>query len=88
MNHLTMQFATAVSFIFNLLIMKKLSRDEMKKVMGGTNASAGCGEYEGQTTFTCGTNQSGNSCTIDICYCNGTPVPYGCGVQVPCSEIN
>ena len=33
--------------------MKKLSRDEMKKVMGGTEA--GCGQYQGQTTYTCGT---------------------------------
>jgi len=48
-----MQFATATSFIFNFIIMKKLSRDEMKKVMGGTEA--GCGQYQGQTTYTCGT---------------------------------
>jgi hypothetical protein len=67
-----------------LAIMKHLSRDEMKKVMGGGNAPLGCGEYEGQTTFTCGTNGGpGQSvCTIDICFCNGTPVPGGCGV--PC----
>ena len=45
MNHLTMQFATATSFIFNFIIMKKLSRDEMKKVMGGMNAPGGaCAE--------------------------------------------
>jgi len=37
-----MQFATATSFIFNFIIMKKLSRDEMKKVMGGVNEPVNC----------------------------------------------
>ena len=73
-----MQFATAVSQFFNLFIMKKLSRDEMKKVMGGSN---GCGEYEGQTTYICGwRNDPNDGCHVDYCYCNGTVVPEGCDV--------
>jgi hypothetical protein len=64
--------------------MKKLSRDEMKKVMGGNNAP-GC---EGnQSTYICGTRINGNQCFTDICFCNGTPVLGGCDYPTPCNEM-
>ncbi len=81
-NYVT-QIATAV-INFNFIEMKKLSRDEMKNVMGGTNA--GCGQYQGQTTFICGTRVSGGACYVDICYCNGTVVPGGC--EVPSEDLS
>ena len=74
----TPQPATAVKH-HKLYKMKKLTRDDLKKVMGGYNApGGGCGEYEGQTTFICGTRTNAGTCYIDICLCNGTPV--GCNI--------
>lgn len=82
-----MQLATTASHFLILLIMKKLSRSEMKNVMGGINAEPGCGQYEGQTTWICGWTggPANTNCTIDICFCDGRPpvcdYPRPCDVQ-------
>jgi hypothetical protein len=61
--------------------MKKLSREQLKNVVGGNPPENGCGQYQGQTTYTCGTRINEGVCYIDICFCNGTPVPGGCNVR-------
>ncbi len=59
----------------------------MKSVIGGYQEASGdpCKQYQGQTTWQCGSNRNGNNCTVDICFCDGRPP--ACNQYAPCSEI-